>query len=101
MASHDSKARSVLKQRPNTGGAAFPVADSADMVGTFGMSLLDWFAGQALPAVQVDRSSGKDHVLRLAGQCPGPFQEEKAIAIIAYEQAAAMLAEKKRREGGE
>lgn len=69
----------------NTGGPAFPVADTYHpngqvQFGSYGMTLLDWFAGQALKLGSA------------ASRNP------QAAAIWSYEIASAMLSEKARRE---
>lgn len=73
----------------NTGGAAFPEM----IVGPYGgseisggMTLLDWFAGQALASMRADGFNSGDWAGDMADQ--------------AYAIARAMLAEKRRREGG-
>jgi hypothetical protein len=74
----------------NTGGPAFP-CQPCDRQGqpvaemSPGMTLLDWFAGQAL-----------------AGMCANPHRDLgwSGGAQDAYKHAVAMLAEKQRREGG-
>lgn len=48
-----------------------------------GMSLLDWYAGQALPAMM------RNH----------PGEALSDVAVLAYDQAEQMLAERTRREG--
>lgn len=64
------------------GGPAFPVFDASQNVAVFGgMSLRDWFAGQAL-----------------AGLCANPVFSENdndELAVIAYETADAMIAARK------
>jgi hypothetical protein len=74
------------------GGWAFPATweemDRNDFPETFirsGMSLLDWFAGQALAGRLADNE-----------MCGTPT----AYAAMAYTDATAMLAEKRRRESG-
>ena len=71
-----------------TGGPAFPIPDTyypngQIQFGANGMTLLDWFAGQALAGL----------VSRLAYS--GMFED---AAETAYKHAEAMLAEKSRRE---
>ena len=64
-----------MSQAPNDGGPAFPVASICE----FGMSLRDYFAGQALAAML-----SIEDVHHKAG--------ESEIAQWAYKQADAMLA---------
>lgn len=69
----------------DNGESAFPIAGT----GAFGMSLRDWLAGQALPAV-------------ISAVCDGCFSDERSpegIASIAYKIADAMLAESKKEAG--
>ena len=71
----------------NTGGQAFPVADTYHpngqvQFGSYGMTLLDWFAGQALAGLVSE--SGR--------------YDAAGAALDAYDLATAMLAEKSRRE---
>ena len=73
----------------NDGGPAFP-RDGGEAVGTDGMSLRDWFAGQALAGTLASLVPNESWP---AGQ-PDPFD---ALAASAYRQADAML--KARREG--
>ena len=57
-----------------------------------GMTLLDWFAGQAMKAILSTEAS----VLALArGKLANPA---KFVAETAYDQAEAMIAEKRKRE---
>ena len=72
----------------NTGGPAFPVQDTVYpngqvQNGTYGMTLLDWYAGQALAGLMASQIGG------------GP---DDSYANSAYDLASAMLAEKARRE---
>ena len=64
----------------NDGGPAFPVSDQGTH-GTFGMSLRDWFAGQALAGMFAADTA--DSVI---------LTEEKTV--FAYAAADAMLAER-------
>jgi hypothetical protein len=57
----------------NDGGPAFPFKGYAGE--TYGMTLRDWFAGQAL-----------------AGMLIGEWLSDKGVATLAYEYADAMLA---------
>lgn len=74
------------------GGAAFPhmmATGHRDYAG--GMSLRDWFAGQALPEIIRIASAGE--LEALDGERAG-----QAIARSAYEAADAMLAERAKAE---
>lgn len=62
----------------NTGGPAFPSHGSMGEVAHQGMTLRDYFAGQALAGVNADPSSREDSV--------------RSIAESAYVLADAMLA---------
>lgn len=69
------------------GGQAFPAADPG-MNGTYGMTLRDWFAGQALAGV----------VERCAADTLMPGEDiEHLFARRAYQVADAMLAARARR----
>jgi len=81
------------------GGAAFPVLDAPmDPTRTGlvlrepGMTLLDWFAGQALAGLL----ACSDPVAQLSNE-----EYPAANARHAYDYAVAMLAERARREGGD
>lgn len=79
------KGRREMEGLVNTGGPAFPVpVDGATDGRTHdgGMTLLDWFAGQAL--VGLVSESGR--------------YDAAGAALDAYDLATAMLAEKSRRE---
>lgn len=79
-----------MSQRIPTGGPAFPGNHSYidGMPSNYeGMTLRDWFAGQAVQAVVTQCGSDSD-VHRYAG---GPAQY---FAMKAYELADAMIAEK-------
>lgn len=67
--------------KTNDGGYAFPVPGTERNYPEFGMSLRDWFAGQAL-----------------AGLCANPNNHniQEVCARIAYAQADAMLAERQK-----
>ena len=69
----DDMARDLAK----TGGPAFPMV--GESYSQFGMTLRDYFAGQALPSVFSVGSAKWD---------------SKTIAVAAYKLADAMLAEK-------
>jgi len=72
--------------RPDEGAAAFPQALKVEeaFFGSEGMSLRDYFAAQALPAVYAGH-----HATGLLGTT-------EAIAADAYQLADAMLAERKK-----
>lgn len=77
----------------DTGGAAFPHKRFAKepslyrdvVLPSSGMTLMDWFAGQAM----------KGHIARWGAESFGPDD-----AMRCYNKAQAMVAEKRRREGG-
>jgi hypothetical protein len=81
--------------KPNDGGPAFPYAfhfpeqDGEPGGIAFGMTLRDYFAGQALPMIAALMAAGKHNAPRGAPQ----------IAQDAYLIAEAMLAEKAARGG--
>lgn len=65
------------------GGPAFPVPDTipdGTGDGTFGMTLRDWFAGQAMSALIPT----------------GVYCDYEHVSAIAYAQADAMIAERER-----
>lgn len=71
------------------GGSAYPNdMDCEFSLDRFGMRLLDWFAGQLAPQLMV-----------LGLQSSITYDPEHT-ARVAYSQAAAMVAEKRRREAG-
>lgn len=98
--------------RIDTGGPAYPEHHyfdpergqhgqhvTASDIGCGGMTLLDYFAGQALAGAMASSPDGCTNF---------PFNaddgDDPPTAIVAgccYELAAAMLAEKRRREGGD
>jgi len=65
------------------GGPAFPV--SAPNYTRFGMTLRDYFASKALPALITEASSGESY---------NRFVLARALAAEAYELADAMLTER-------
>ncbi len=80
------------KRRPNDGGAAFPVTKEVRHIGSSevhfgdpGMTLRDWFAGQA--------------VAKMSGANFASFSTCDSIASVAYKIADAMIDEKRKREG--
>lgn len=73
----------------NDGGPAFPVPDShypngQTQYGASGMSLRDWFAGQAMTGF-ISASTGRDVLAKLS-------------ADMCYQMADAMLAARERKE---
>ncbi len=77
----------------DNGGPAFPLGEQRDSLGngisevSFGMSLRDWFAGQALPAIMV--SAGIGRAMRTLSIENIPPSTE--MAAMSYELADAML----------
>lgn len=76
-----------MSEKQDNGGFAFPMGyhptgNSADQCG--GLTILDWFAGQVLAGM-------------FAGKGYWCDSDEK-MAEVAYKQASAMLAEKRKRE---
>ena len=67
----------------DTGGAAFPVPNDANVNGQEGQTLLDHFAGLAMQGLVVN---AKDNIYATG------------IATLSYEVASSMIAEKRRRE---
>ena len=69
------------------GGPAFPNAGGSDspLYGAYGMSLRDWFAGQALMGITSNPNTRGD-ADRLS----------EGIALYAFKAADAMLAERKK-----
>lgn len=74
------------------GGPAFPVPNDANTNGQEGMSLRDWFAGQALAGVWAGRESDFHQV-----KYPGAID----IARAAYMVSDAMIAARKELPSGE
>lgn len=78
----------------DTGGLSFAIPaylfgyGRDEKSGSPGMTLLDWFAGQ----VAAGLTSACDSEGGWTGNCPNP------VAEIAYSTAAAMVAERRRRE---
>jgi len=67
-------------EQHDSGGQAFPLSEFPGVTND-GMTLLDWFAGQAL-----------------AGLAAEPELSSERVAEIAYDCAERMVAEKRRRE---
>lgn len=65
--------------KKNTGGQAFPVAGDDDSYGVAGMTLRDYFAAKALQGITVSYE--------------GPVVD---AAMLAYDYADAMLAEREK-----
>lgn len=80
-----------LNEKPNDGGPAFPALWSAD---NNGMSLLDYFAGQAMAGMLANESitNGLDAITDSEGE-DVPW----VIAMDAYDQAEEMLHEREMR----
>ena len=78
----------IARDLAKTGGPAFPMV--GESYSQFGMTLRDYFAGQALPTILAALIAKPAHET-------APFtQEERAagVARASYEIADAMLAEK-------
>lgn len=76
------------------GGQAFPVAESDPVLGSrvhFAMSLRDWFAGKAMTAAYASWMA----------DCRDVNTSSAHMAQECYLIADAMIAEKRRTEGGE
>lgn len=67
----------------NDGGNAFPACNEANVNGTMGMTLRDWFAGQALAGLCANPNESPDE---------DGASDRDVIASVAYELADAMLA---------
>lgn len=80
MPSNTNQNMKTQKQHDQDGGPAFPRSDSTYAQAQSGMTLRDWFAGQALQAIPSIGCGSDLH-----------FNE---IAIEAYRLADAMLAER-------
>ena len=94
----DGMARTLAEKSPHDGGAAFPflIEDEDAILAHTGMTLRDYFAGQALgmmvpEAVEAILSKeGEDYV-------PGRFEEIcTRAARLSYRMADAMLEARKR-----
>jgi hypothetical protein len=68
----------------NDGGPAFPVAETIHVYGHNGMTLRDYFAGQALAAMPDEFMTS---------------QTESVVAIVSYGLADAMMAARERKGG--
>lgn len=77
------------------GGPAFACA--AENGHQEGMSLRDWFAGQALAGVQerYDRHGVPEYELKAMFGGRSGLRREEIISAVAYQQADAMLAQRK------
>ena len=78
-----------MTEQPKDGGGAFPFSPndhSTSHMATNGMSLRDWFAGQALPAVLPSVAAARSVGLTVSAS---------DIAEQAYELADAMIAQRK------
>lgn len=72
----------------NDGGPAFPIIDGLGD-GFKGLSLRDWFAGQALAAII--QADGAQYI--------GTLKYQAVNAKFAYEHADAMIAEREKSNG--
>ncbi len=72
----------------NDGGNAFPVGDPTHG-GNSGMSFRDWFAGMALQGILGDHAT-----INQIKDAVGPRNFAVQCAIMAYENADAMLVER-------
>lgn len=72
-------------EEQGNGGPAFPVQDDAKLHPSYGMTLRDWFAGQAI-----------SQAVGLCRNRDGSW-DEVAIAITCYSIADTMLAERDRK----
>ena len=91
-------------KRPDVGGTAFPVLEAGNFHGSYGMTLRDWFAGQAFTQAVEDYgqpSLGSNGGQRMnKGNTVLPYSNahasrEKIIAFQAYRYADAMIAARK------
>lgn len=93
------------KQKPDTGGTAFPEpldAHGDPGSGSPGMTLLDWFAGQALAEAisYVDRLGARNYDSYIkSNKMVKDASVEDIAAHVAYEQAQAMIKRKRELEG--
>lgn len=73
----------------DTGGSAFPnITPDMNVVGGPGMTLLDWFAGQALAGIAVNLSN--DNIQELADG----IKRGSAITAAAYAIADSMISKR-------
>lgn len=82
-----------------TGGAAFPTTMNDAVSGYYaaGMTLRDWFAGQAIPyAATMWPDLNAADIERLFGKECGVVHPPKMIAALSYELSDAFLAERER-----
>lgn len=70
--------------KKNDGGAAFPMSSGPTNYAEHGMSLRDWFAGQAMSGL-IGRLEGKTDRLEEIG---------RVVSVAAYVIADAMLADR-------
>lgn len=77
-----------------TGGPAFPEGDAV----FGGMSLRDWFAGQALAGWMAHYSHKDDHPAENSDASEYPTWDARMVAQRSYEMADAMLKERSRAE---
>jgi len=71
-----------MSDQHDDGGPAYPTLSTCRL----GMTLLDWFAGQTVAGLNACESNAAE--------------SHHALAQMAYDQAEAMIAEKRRRERG-
>ncbi|TPK14121.1 hypothetical protein [Mesorhizobium sp. B2-5-11] len=79
-----------MSEERNDGGPAFPVTGAT--FGREGMTLRDWFAGQALPAIVNATSAGKHQPSGVDVRNSTYSKVVEGIAQDAYALADAMLA---------
>lgn len=79
----------------NDGGNAFPADNTANTNGTMGMTLRDWFAGQALhnPAICTGAASEYD-IVAWFGPSKYGIEKSEIVAKQAFEYADALLEER-------
>lgn len=86
----------------NDGGPAFPTPDNSAWDGparTPGMTLRDWFAGQALAGIMAAEGDAEGAgSFKLRGGVPSFMAGPAAFADAAYMMADSMLAARKPRE---
>ena len=71
-----------MSTKPNNGGPAFSLPESENFTAQYGMSLRDWFAGQALNGIIAHPGMEPDDA------------SKTGCAVLAYEYADAMIAER-------